>query len=158
MVVLAGHGRLEAAKKLAMATVPILQVKHLTSDQKRAYVIADNKIPLNAGWNQDVLVAELMDLAGADFNLEVTGFDFRELDAMDVFSGVQPDLGIGLVEINSDSSKSKPRQVGAQLQFNSYRLPMSNEEVEALEAALKKYEEMYGLHQGFVGWLTDGKA
>ena len=57
--ILAGHGRVEAARMIGMATVPCVRLEHMTEQQKRAYVIADNKIALNAGWNLDILRGEL---------------------------------------------------------------------------------------------------
>lgn len=80
--VIAGHGRLEAAKKLGLATVPVLVLDHLTDAQCRAYVIADNKLALNAGWNEELLAAELHALNGEGFELALTGFDEAELDLL----------------------------------------------------------------------------
>ena len=60
--VIAGHGRLAAALRLGLDTVPVIVLRHLTDTQRRAYILADNKIALNAGWNQDLLRAELTDL------------------------------------------------------------------------------------------------
>src|SRR5277367_1050571 len=60
--VIAGHGRLLAATKLGLAEVPVIVLDHLSETQKRAYIIADNKLALNAGWNEEILAAELADL------------------------------------------------------------------------------------------------
>ncbi len=81
-VIVAGHGRLAAARKLGLASVPVVVLEHLTEAQRRAYVIADNKLALNAGWDEDVLRAELEALASEDFGLQVTGFEQDELDAL----------------------------------------------------------------------------
>lgn len=80
--VIAGHGRLEAAKKLGLSTVPVLVFDHLSDAQRRAYVIADNKLALNAGWNEELLAAELHALNGEGFDLALTGFDEAELDQL----------------------------------------------------------------------------
>lgn len=72
--VIAGHGRLLAARKLGMAEVPVIELSHLTEKQKRAYVIADNKLALNAGWDDEMLRVEFEDLAGDGFDLSLTGF------------------------------------------------------------------------------------
>ena len=80
--VIAGHGRLEAARKLGLASVPVLVLDHLSDAQRRAYVIADNKLALNAGWDEELLAAELHALNGDGFDLALTGFDEAELDAL----------------------------------------------------------------------------
>lgn len=77
--ILAGHGRLAAALKLGLKKVPCVKENHLTETQKRAYIIADNKLSLNAGWDNELLAVELSELEGADFNLELLGFDEAEL-------------------------------------------------------------------------------
>ena len=77
--IIAGHGRLLAARELGMTTVPVIELTHLTEAQKRAYVIADNRLALDAGWDEDLLAEELKALEGLDFNLELTGFDLDEL-------------------------------------------------------------------------------
>lgn len=81
-VIIAGHGRLEAAKILGLDSVPTIQIEHLTEAQKRAYVIADNKLADNAGWDPDILAIEFQHLSGLDlsFELEITGFDTAEID------------------------------------------------------------------------------
>ncbi|MGE5536348.1 MAG: ParB N-terminal domain-containing protein, partial [Acidobacteriota bacterium] len=80
--IVAGHGRLLAAHKLGLDTVPVVVLDHLTPAQRRAYVIADNKLALNAGWNEELLAAELHALNGEGFDLELTGFSETELDAL----------------------------------------------------------------------------
>ena len=77
--IIAGHGRLQAAKQLGLAQVPVVVLDHLTDAQKRAYVIADNKLALNAGWDDDLLRAEMAALAAEDFDLPVIGFSDEEL-------------------------------------------------------------------------------
>jgi DNA modification methylase len=80
--IIAGHGRLAAARKLGHTEIPVIELTGLTEAQKRAYVIADNKLALNAGWDTEMLVNELRDLEGMDFNLELTGFSADELTDM----------------------------------------------------------------------------
>jgi ParB-like chromosome segregation protein Spo0J len=77
--IIAGHGRLAAARELGLDKVPCIDLSHLTEEQKRAYVIADNKLALNGGWNEDLLRLELTDLKELGANLELTGFDPMEL-------------------------------------------------------------------------------
>ena len=80
--ILAGHGRLAAALKLGLKKVPCVKENHLTETQKRAYIIADNKLSLNAGWDNELLAVELSELEGADFNLDLLGFDEAELSSI----------------------------------------------------------------------------
>lgn len=77
--VIAGHGRLAAARDLGLDEVPVVVLDHLTPAQKRAYVIADNKLALNAGWDMSLLQAELGDLGDLDFDLSLLGFNDDEL-------------------------------------------------------------------------------
>lgn len=81
-VIIAGHGRTMAAQRLGMKEVPCLRLSHLTEAQKRAYVIADNKLALNAGWDDEMLALELRNLRDEDFDLSLTGFDDAELAAL----------------------------------------------------------------------------
>jgi len=77
--ILAGHGRLAAAKKLALDVVPVVVLDHLTPTQRRAYILADNQLALQAGWDQELLAVELADLSAAGFDLALTGFSDEEL-------------------------------------------------------------------------------
>jgi DNA modification methylase len=77
--IIAGHGRVLAAQKLALSKVPCIRLSHLTDTQRRAYIIADNKLALNAGWDEELLGLELADLREDGFDLELTGFDGDEL-------------------------------------------------------------------------------
>jgi len=78
--IIAGHGRVEAAKLLAMENVPTVRLSHLNAAQRSAYVIADNKLALNAGWDREVLAIELQALIDLDFGVEITGFSLAEVD------------------------------------------------------------------------------
>ena len=77
--IIAGHGRLLAAQKLGETQVPTIELAHMSEAQKRAYVIADNKLALNAGWDDEMLFAEFEDLKEAGFDLELTGFTLEEI-------------------------------------------------------------------------------
>jgi DNA modification methylase len=83
-MVLAGHGRLEAAKLLLMERVPCVRLEGMTQSQKQAYILADNKVALNAGWDEELLATELKELASLDVNFEigVTGFSISEIDGL----------------------------------------------------------------------------
>ena len=77
--VIAGHGRLAAARRLGLETVPVLVLDHLTETQRRAYILADNRLALDAGWDNDLLALELGDLQEAGFDLGLTGFTGDEI-------------------------------------------------------------------------------
>jgi len=91
--VIAGHGRLLAARKLGMAKVPTIELKDMTEAQKKAYVIADNKLALNAGWDTNFLSLELQELKDQDFDLTLLGFDDKELDQL-----LAPEIEKGLTD------------------------------------------------------------
>ena len=78
--IIAGHGRVMAAKKMGMAEVPCLFVEDLTEAQKRAYIIADNKLALDAGWDEHILQLELAELQEMDFDITLTGFELDDIE------------------------------------------------------------------------------
>jgi DNA modification methylase len=98
--IIAGHGRIMAAQRLGMEEVPCIVLEGLTEAQKKAYIIADNKLALNAGWDEDMLKVELQELCEEGYSLDLTGFDMEELD----------DLGIGDMDI-PDLDESKADEV-----------------------------------------------
>ena len=73
--VIAGHGRLLAARQLGMTLLPVIELAHLTDAQKRAFILAENKLTERGGWDQELLSLELADLESNGFDLELTGFD-----------------------------------------------------------------------------------
>lgn len=89
--ILAGHGRVEAARTLGFDTVPTLCLSHLTPAQQRAYILADNKLALNAGWDRELLASELQGLIDMEFDVELTGFSLAEIDtALDEARAADP--------------------------------------------------------------------
>ncbi len=82
--IIAGHGRVAAAKKLGLETVPVIRLEHLTDAQKRAYILADNKLAEKAGWDREILAIELQHLTtiDTDFDVTVTGFEMGEIDLL----------------------------------------------------------------------------
>lgn len=78
--IIAGHGRVLAARKLGQTEIPVIELEHLSDVQKRAYIIADNKLALNAGWNEEILALELKDIENLGFDLSITGFDESEIN------------------------------------------------------------------------------
>ncbi len=81
-IIIAGHGRLLAASKLGMETVPVIRLGHLSETQRRALVIADNRLAEAAGWDEEMLAIELQALMEEDFDLDITGFDAAEIDKL----------------------------------------------------------------------------
>ena len=84
-VIIAGHGRLLAAQRIGLKEVPIVRLPHLTETQRRALVIADNKIALNAGWDEEILALEMKELGDMDFDLDLLGFSLDELKELEAF-------------------------------------------------------------------------
>jgi DNA modification methylase len=102
--IIAGHGRVMAARKLNIDEVPCIRLAHLTENQKRAYVIADNKLALNAGWDEELLKLEIKDLEASDFDISLLGFNAEELEnIMD-----EPEKTEGLTE--DDEVPEPPEQ------------------------------------------------
>ena len=89
--IIAGHGRVMAAKKLGLMDVPCVDASHLSEAQKKAYIIADNKLALNAGWDDDILRIELDMLTELDFDLSLTGFSDEELQAICQVEEITPE-------------------------------------------------------------------
>jgi DNA modification methylase len=108
--IVAGHGRLLAARKLGLDTVPVVVLAQLTPAQRRAYVIADNKLALNAGWNEELLAAELHALNGEGFDLGLTGFSEAELDALMAPLGDETETTDGDGEDAADNMPAPPRE------------------------------------------------
>lgn len=77
--IIAGHGRIMAAQKLGIEEVPTVEASHLTEAQKRAYIIADNRLALDAGWDDEMLRVEFAELEELGFDLELTGFELDEI-------------------------------------------------------------------------------
>ena len=80
--IIAGHGRVEAAKLLDIDAVPTVRLSHLTEADKRAYILADNKLAEKAGWDREMLAIELQGLIDLDFEVELTGFEMGEIDVI----------------------------------------------------------------------------
>ena len=78
--IIAGHGRVEAAKQLGLTSVPVLRIEHLSPAEIRAYTLADNRLAEKAGWDQEMLAIELQGLIDLDFEVELTGFEMGEID------------------------------------------------------------------------------
>lgn len=101
--VLAGHGRLMAAKSMSLERVPCRRIKGLTEAQKKAYIIADNKLALNAGWDAELLMQELTALHEVDFDMAPLGFDAEELSTAMGLDDIVPESSAK--EIDADDYK-----------------------------------------------------
>ena len=99
--IIAGHGRLAAARKLGLDQVPVIELAHLTVAQKRALVIADNRLALDAGWDEEMLALELAELSDVGYDLALTGFEDTEIEAL--LTGEVPDA-----EAAPDSDAEEP--------------------------------------------------
>ena len=98
--IIAGHGRILAARKLGLTEVPCIELAHLSEAQKKAYIIADNKLALNAGWDNELLALEFGDLQELGFDLDLTGFDADELEALAGLEGGDGDCFLPLARFH----------------------------------------------------------
>ena len=89
--IIAGHGRVLAAHKLGETQVPTIELSHMSDTQKRAYIIADNKLALNAGWDNDMLALEIDELKEAGYDIELTGFNMDEISALNGNENINDD-------------------------------------------------------------------
>ena len=117
--IIAGHGRLLAARKLGYKEVPTIELADLTETQKKAYIIADNRLALNAGWDNELLTIELNDLLADGFALELLGFDPKELDAL-----LEPEMVEGLTDEDAvpDVPDEPTTKLGDIYQLGNHRL------------------------------------
>ncbi|ARU21572.1 membrane protein [Ralstonia solanacearum] len=106
--VIAGHGRLAAARKLGMETVPVIELAHLSPTQKRALILADNRIALDAGWDEELLALEFAELADAGYDLALTGFNEAEIDALLAENVGDDEDGNGTEEGEADAADDVP--------------------------------------------------
>ena len=117
--IIAGHGRLSAARKLGHEEVPVIELKDLTETQRKAYIIADNRLALNAGWDNEMLTIELNDLLADGFALELLGFDPKEIDAL-----LEPEVVEGLTDEDAvpDVPDEPITKIGDIYQLGNHRL------------------------------------
>ena len=138
--IIAGHGRVLAAQKLALGKVPCIRLSYRTDTQRRAYIIADNKLALNAGWDEELLGLELADLREDGFDLELTGFDGDELGQFDAEEVAMPTL--------ADGDKQP---------FQQKTFTLHDEQAEEVDAACAKAKEM-GHGESGVNENSNGNA
>lgn len=117
--IIAGHGRILAAKEEGITAVPCVFAEHLTEAQKRAYIIADNRLALNAGWDAEMLSVEIADLQGADFDVSILGFDNAELNKL--MSGIE-DVKDDEFDVDAELKKPAITQMGDLWILGNHRL------------------------------------
>ena len=105
--ILAGHGRLAAAKDMGLAEVPVIVLDHLSAAQRRAYILADNKLALNAGWDIDLLAGEIGDLREMGFDLDLLGFSAAEIEGLGADGWASDIEAVEKHEENLDGIQSK---------------------------------------------------
>jgi len=117
--IIAGHGRLMAARKLGMKEVPVIELAHLTDTQRKALIIADNKLAMNAEWDTDLLTIELNELLADNFAMEILGFDAKELAAL-----LEPEVVEGLTDEDAvpDVPEEPKTKLGDIYQLGNHRL------------------------------------
>lgn len=117
--IIAGHGRLMAARKLGYKEVPTIELSDLTETQKKAYIIADNRLALNAGWDNELLTIELNDLLADGFALDILGFDPKELSAL-----LEPEVIEGLTDEDAvpDVPDEATTKLGDIYQLGNHRI------------------------------------
>jgi len=139
--IIAGHGRVLAAQKLQIEKVPCIRLDHLTDTQKRAYVIADNRIALNAGWDEEMLKLELADLKETEIDLEILGFSTAELEMF-------TQIGQEVETITNEDNARTPKDEAGNLEDASVRqiiLVYPLEEYAKVVDAMGDYAEKFGL-------------
>ena len=128
--IIAGHGRVMAAKKLGLAEVPTITLEGLTKAQLKAYVIADNQLALNSGWELDVLKLEVETLGEMDFDISLLGFD--DSFSLDLLSGAEDDGNLSLTpEEKLENYMNGDTKI--------LRLAYTQEEIESVTAMLDEY-------------------
>jgi ParB-like chromosome segregation protein Spo0J len=132
--IIAGHGRVLAARQLGLELVPCIELRGLSETQKRAYVIADNKLALNAGWDEELLAVELQGLVDEGFDFALTGFDQGELDAL--LKGLLAQDG------------NLPGELGDEPTHTQMTFTLSHRQKTIVEAALAAAKDVPGVDQG----------
>jgi len=142
-MLLAGHGRVMAARLLELAQVPVMVARGWDEAKKRAYIIADNKLAENASWDEGLLRIELEALLGDDFAVALTGFGVDEMVGLEQ-AGEMPDELEPLQQPNGGDSKT------LQLTFGNKKVPLTDAEAAWLEARLQAHVDEFGISNGFV--------
>lgn len=149
-MVIAGHGRVMAAQKLGLEEVPSITLIDLTPAQKKALVIADNRLAEDAGWDNEMLTGLIHDLNEEGFDLGLTGFDDDE-----VYNFLKP-ISDDDMEIGSNSDESSSSGGKDYMSFGDSKIPVTEAEIARLTKALNDYVDENGAPYGFASFLLDG--
>lgn len=147
--IMAGHARVKAAILLGLETIPAVRAHNLTPQQRRAFVIADNRLAEIASWDNDMLASELqaiLDESGIDV-MALTGFSSNDLDALLAETSHTE-------EITEEHDSSTPTE-SERLKFGEHSVLLSAAELARLSALLEQFQDRHG-HHGFVTWLLEG--
>ena len=141
--IVAGHGRVAAAKLLGIETVPAVRLSHLTEMERRAYVIADNKLALNAGWDRELLAIELQGLIDLDFEIELTGFSLAEVDiVLDEARESATDGADASIENKYRSIGTRDPLLRSRVTFGYSSVTNSSAEMLAMRAPMRRFSAM----------------
>jgi ParB-like chromosome segregation protein Spo0J len=143
--IIAGHGRVAAAKLLGLVEVPTLRLSHLSPAQKRAYLIADNAIAAKAGWDRQVLAFELQALIDIDFEVSLTGFATGEIEVM-LDGADQARQGDAKGKFPRSTSRPSISRAGDQWLLGEHRLVCGNvsDDHAAVDAAIRQWQSSSG--------------
>ncbi len=137
--IVAGHGRVLAAKKLGMAELPVIEANHLTEAQRRAYVIADNRLALDSAWNDEILKIELAEIQELGLNLEFTGFSLYEIDSL-----ILPDRDDSLFDIQETHLES-PEKSKTQDGYSEIAIVLTVENKKLFIQAINNIKKIHGI-------------
>ena len=144
-VIINGHTRLLASKKLGLKEVPVIVADDLSEAQVKAFRIADNKTSEYASWNKELLRVELDMLEEMDFDLELVNIDYSDFDGMDI--------DLDDIELPNELELERTEQgntILKNLKFGSYNITLSDEEFKMLTVLVENYIEKTGVLQGFI--------
>jgi ParB-like chromosome segregation protein Spo0J len=137
--VIAGHGRVEAAKLLGINEVPTLRLSHLSATEQRAYVLADNRLAEKAGWDREVLAVELKALIDLDFEVELTGFDTGEINII-LDRAEQPESEPAGHEVPEAGSAPSVSQAGDLWLLGAHQLWCGEAHDKSIDAAIRRWQ------------------
>lgn len=154
---IAGHGRVLAARTLGLEEIPVMVARGWSEAKRAAYVIADNRLAENAGWDENLLRVELEGLIDEGFNISLTGFDLDDLSRiagdLDRLHELENEEGNDdLTQPNNGENKT------LLLQFGKRKVPLTEAELTWLETALDQHVETFGMSSGFVTQTLDVRA
>ena len=153
--IIAGHGRVMAAQKLGLQAVPCIRLAHLSDTQRKAYVIADNRLALNAGWDDQMLTLELQELDGEDFDLSLLGFEADELNTM--LNPIKETEGLTDEDAVPDVPEEPKTKLGDIYQLGRHRLMCGDStSIDAVEKLMDGHKADFILTDPPYNQETDG--